>query len=139
MAQGLEDRQINTLELFFTAGGRLLAAGIADKRLTVWDVTGKPTERQLGTTSRDFNLVKFRRDGRLLALCEGYTVRIWDLASLRELPTLNVPNNGSASAQQVGGLFAGFSDDGRKVATGGFGTQTLVWDTETGKQLLRMS
>lgn len=137
VALNLEDRQINSLELSFAAAGRLLAAGIVDKKLIVWDVTGK-TERQLGTNARDYSLVKFSHDGRLLALSEGYTVRIWELASGRELPTLNVPNNGIISTQ-VGGLFAGFSDDGRKVATGGFGTQTIVWDTATGKQLLRMN
>src|SRR5207244_5208384 len=37
-----------------------------------------------------------------------------------------------------GGVVLGFSNDGKRVATGGFGTQTLVWDTETGKQVQQM-
>ena len=38
-----------------------------------------------------------------------------------------------------GGVFAGFSDDGKKIATGGFDTPTILWETETAKQLLKMS
>src|SRR3989449_4361221 len=132
----LPEKEINSIELSFTADGRLLAAGIVGKRLKVWDVTGKASERELGPTAQDYSLVKFSRDGRLLALSEGYTVKLWDVTTGRELPPLKVPNTGLVLEQ--GGVFASFSDDGRKVATGGFGAQTLVWETETGKQLLQM-
>ncbi len=129
--------QIDSLELCFAADGHLVAAGIVEKRLKIWDVTTKQTERDLAPTAQDYSLIKFSRDGRLLALSEGYTIKLWDLVAGRELPTLNVPNLGVFT--QTGGVFAGFSDDGKKVATGGFGTQTLLWETETGKQILPMT
>ena len=136
-AINLTGDQVNGAVLSFTPDRRLLAAGIVEKRLKVWEVTGKVSERQLGTTSGDFSFVAFSHDGRLLTLCEGYKVKIFEVTSGRELRTLNVPHS-DIMAEQVRGVFAGFSDDGSKLATGGFGTQTLVWETETGRQLLQM-
>jgi WD40 repeat protein/uncharacterized caspase-like protein len=128
--------QIDSLELCFTTDGRLVAAGIVEKKLKVWDVTTKQTERDLTPTTQEFSQIKFSRDGRLLALSEGYTIKLWDLTAGRELPSLRVPNLGVFT--QYGGAFVSFSADGKKLATGGFGTPTLLWETETGKQLLPM-
>ncbi len=132
----LPHRQIDSLELCFTPDGRLVAAGIVEKRLKVWDVTTRQSERELGSTAKDYSLIRLSRDGRLLALSEGYTVKLWELSASRELPTLNVPNTGAYLG--TGEAFVNFSDDGKKIATGGFGTQTLLWETETGKQVQQM-
>jgi WD40 repeat protein/uncharacterized caspase-like protein len=129
--------QIDSLELCFAGDGHLIAAGIVEKKFKVWDVTTKATERDLAPTTQNYSLIKFSRDGRLVALSEGYTIKLWDLAAGRQLPTLNIPNIGLFT--QIGGVFIGFSDDSKKAATGGFGTQTLLWETETGKQLLPMT
>ncbi len=131
------DDMIEGAELTFTAGGKLFVAGIVEQRLLVWDVNAKGKGRVLGQTSRDFPNVKFSRDGRLLALCEGYVVRLWEPATGRELPSLKVPNGGRFPEQ--GAVFVSFSEDGRTLATGGFDTQTLLWDVETGKQVRAMS
>jgi WD40 repeat protein len=128
--------QIDSLELCFTPGGRLVAAGIVEKKLKVWDVTTNQSERDLGPTTKDYSPIKFSHDGRLVALSEGYTIKLWDVATGRDLPTLNVPSTGVYADN--GGTFIGFSDDGKKAATGGFGTQTLLWETETGKQLQQL-
>ncbi len=128
--------QIDNLELCFVDDNHLVAAGIVEKKLKVWDITTKATERDLGPTAKDYSPIRFSRDGRLIALSENYAVKLWETASGRELPTLNVPNNGVFA--ETGGAFVGFSNDGKRVATGGFGTQTLLWDTETGKQIQTM-
>ncbi len=133
----LPDKEIDSLELSFTTDGRLFAGGIVDKRLKTWDLGGKVTERELAPTTTDWALIKFTRDGRLIALAEGYTVKFWDVATGRELPALNAPNSGLFTTQ--GRVYAGFSDDGKKVATGGFDTPTILWETETAKQLVKMS
>ncbi|MCM3871964.1 MAG: hypothetical protein ND895_14870, partial [Pyrinomonadaceae bacterium] len=134
----LPDKDFDSVELGFTPDGRLLLAGIVDKRLRLWDLSVKGNERDLTPTTTDFGgFIKFSRDGRLLALAEGYTVKLWDLATLRELPALNAPQ-GSLSASQAR-IFANFTDDGKRVATGGFGTPTILWETETAKQLVKLS
>jgi WD40 repeat protein/uncharacterized caspase-like protein len=135
-AVNLPGKQINSVELCFTADGRLLAAGIVEKKLKVWDVTATQNERELAPTAKDYSMVKFSRDGRLVALTEGYTVKMWDAATGRELPALNVPNTGVFV--ENGSVFASFSADGKRIATSGFGTQTFLWDTETGKQITQM-
>ena len=81
--------------------------------------------------------MKFSRDGRLLALSENYTVKLWDVATQRELPSLKVPNSGAFLAQ--GNAFMSFSEDGKRIATGGFDTDTIVWEAETGKRLSTVS
>ena len=134
-----DNRQIENVDLVFTPDGRLLVAGIVDKRLKLWDVTSKASERDLGpySAAQYGSPLKFSRDGRLLALSEGYTVKFWEVATGRELPALQAPNSGLLSTQ--GRVFVSFSDDGKKIATGGFDTPTILWETETAKQLLKLS
>ena len=74
---------------------------------------------------------------QLVALSENYTVKLWDIATLRELPTLKVPNSGAFLSQ--GDAFITFSDDGKRIATGGIDTDMIVWETETGKRLSNLS
>ena len=128
--------QIDSLELSYTSDGRLVAAGIVEKKLKLWDLTTKQSERELGSTAKDYSPIKFSRNGRLVALAEGYTIKLWDVATGRELPTLNAPNSGVFGDN--GGAYVGFSGDGKEIASGGFGTPTLLWETETGKQLLTL-
>lgn len=131
----LPDRRIDSLQLAFTADGSLLAAGIVNRHFKLWDLSSKK-EQDLAPTTKDYSQVKFNRDGRLLALSDNYNVRIWDVASMRELPNLKLPNSGN---YPQGDAFVSFSEDGKRIATGGFVTDTTVWETETGKQLTKLS
>ena len=131
----LPENRIDSLQLVFTPDGRLLAAGIVEKRFKLWDVSGK-SDHELARTAKDFSQVKFSSDGRLVALSENYNVRVWDMTSLRELPSLKVPNSGLSSQ---GDAFINFSEDGKRIATGGFDTGTIIWETETGKQLANLT
>ena len=131
----LSGDQIDSLQLAFSHEGHLLAAGVHDKRFKFWDVTAKK-DRELGPTTKEFPHVRFSRDGRLLALSDNYTVKVWDTATLRELSSFTVPT--SISFPQ-GDASISFSEDGKRLATGGIGTDTIVWDTETGKRLSTMS
>ena len=132
----LPEDQIDSLQLTFNTEGHLLAAGIHNKRFKLWNLTSKK-EHDLAPTSKEFRPIKFTRDGRLLALSENYTVKLWDVATLRELPALKVPNSGAFTAQSD--AFASFSEDGKRIATGGFDTDIIVWETETGKRVSTMS
>ena len=132
----LPDKQIESIQLSFSADGQLLAAGTIDKQLKTWNLTSK-SERDLGPTAKDFPQLKLSRDGRLLALSENYTVRLWESATGRELPALKVPNSGAFGS--YADAIPSFSEDGKRIATGGFDTQTILWDAETGKELIRMN
>ena len=132
----IPENQIDSLQLSTNSEGHLLAAGIANKRFRLWNLTTKK-DRELGPTAKEFSQVKFSRDGRLLALSENYTVKVWDVATFRELPALKVPTSGAFVA--YADAFMNFSDDGKRIATGGFDTDTIVWETETGKRLSNLS
>jgi WD40 repeat protein/uncharacterized caspase-like protein len=125
------DHQLDNVQISATPDGRLLAAGIQNKRFKLWDLTAKK-DHELGPTSKDYPLVKFSRDGRLLALSDSYNVKLWDTATLRELPALKVPNSGAYS---LGEAFISFTEDGKRIATGGFDTDIILWETETGKRV----
>ncbi len=133
----LPDKQINSAELSFTTEGRLLVSAIVDRRLKLWEVPPKENERELGRTTQDRGLIKFSRDGRVLALSEGYTVKLWDVTKGHELAVLRLPTSEVSSPQE--GALVSFSDDGKSVATGGFGMPTILWETKTGRQLRKMS
>src|SRR5688572_12318409 len=132
----LSSDRVESVQLVFAPGGQLLAAGVVDKRLKLWDLSAKK-DQTLAQTTKDFTLVKFSRDGRLLALSENYIVKIWDTATGRELTQLKVPNSGAFTAQAD--AFIAFTEDGKRIATGGFDTDTIVWETETGKRLSNLS
>ncbi|HEX7332844.1 MAG TPA: caspase family protein, partial [Pyrinomonadaceae bacterium] len=131
----LPGNQIDSLQLSFNSEGHLLVAGVEDKRFKLWNLTAKK-DRELGPTSKDFSVVRFSRDGKLVALSDNYTVKIWDTATQRELTSLKVPNGGLALQTDA---FINFSEDGKRIATGGIDTDTIVWETETGKRLSNLS
>jgi WD40 repeat protein/uncharacterized caspase-like protein len=132
----LPDDQIAGLQISFSADGHLLVAGIVDKHLKFWDLTSK-NSKELATTSNEFVPIKFSRDGRLLSFSDNYNVRIWEVAGLRELPSLKLPNSGAFAA--MNSTFMSFSEDGKRIATGGFDTDTIIWETETGKRLSKLN
>jgi WD40 repeat protein len=131
----LPEKRINSLQLAFNPEGHLLAAGIHDKRLKLWNLTTKKAQ-ELGPVTNEFSPLKFSRDGRLLALSDSYTVKIWETATARELPALKVPNSGAFPEAFA---FISFSEDGKRIATGGFGTDIIIWEAETGKRLTNLT
>jgi WD40 repeat protein/uncharacterized caspase-like protein len=142
LASGRESRRfklggdrIDSLQLVFASDGRVLAAGVVNRHFKVWDLSAKK-EQEIAQTAKDYSHIKFSRDGRLLALSENYNVRLWDVTTMRELPALKAPNSGASSQ---GDAFVSFSEDGKRLATGGFDTDTIVWEIETGKQLATLS
>jgi WD40 repeat protein len=125
------ENQIDSMQLTLTPDGRLMVAGVHNKRFILWDLTAKK-DHELGPTTKDYPQLRFSRDGRLLALSDSYNVRLWDTATLRELPSVKVPNSGAFPQADA---FVSFTDDGKRIATGGFDTDIIVWETETGKRL----
>ncbi|MFN2493748.1 MAG: WD40 repeat domain-containing protein, partial [Pyrinomonadaceae bacterium] len=133
----LPNEVISAVEVVFTSDGRLLSSGVVDKQIKLWDLTAKRGERKLGQTTNEHAPLRFSRDGQQLIRVEGYSVRRWNISTGQELPALNVPNSGLSSGEV--GAFVGFSEDGKRFASGGFDTPTILWEAETAKQLLKMS
>jgi WD40 repeat protein len=107
----LPDKEIQSLELAFAGDGRVLIGAVID--------------------TNEWSVLKFSRDGKMLAQSDGYTIKLWDLASGREVSVLKAPNSGMLTT--TGRVFASFSDDGKRIATGGFDTPTIVWESLQGR------
>lgn len=129
------DDRVDSLQIAFTPDGRVIAAGIVEGRFKLWDLAAKK-EQELARTTKNYSYVKFSRDGRLVALSENYVVKVWDVATSHEVATLKAPNSGAFANADA---FVSFSEDGKRIATGGFDTDTIIWETETGKQLANLT
>ena len=128
----LSDKRADSVSLAISPDGHLLAAANIDKRLRLFDLNTKK-EQDLGQTAKDYSQIKFSRDGRLLALSENYVVKIWDAATARELVQIKIPNTGAFTTQAD--AFMALSEDGKRIATGGFDTDTIIWEVGTGKRI----
>jgi len=133
----LDDKDLQSPEMGFASDGHLMVAGLIDRHIKLWNVTSRKDERDFGTTANEYDLIKFSSDGRVMALASGYKIKFWEVATARELSTLQVPSNGLSP--QFNRIFVSFSDDGKKLASGGFDTPMVIWETETGKQLLTLN
>lgn len=94
--------------------GRLLAIGLMDSRILVWDVGLNQTMTLTGHTREIVNLWFHPQDQTLLSTAWDNTVRLWD------------PVTGTQLLQAGGIIPRGFSRDGDKLVVwkqpGGFGT-----------------
>jgi WD40 repeat protein len=134
LATGLragEDRK--PLIAFGPEDAPLLTAGRADRRIRSWSPsTGNETERALDSVVESRHLV-LSRDGRVLAATsQEHTdrqVRLWERATCRELPSLSHEAHPRQTA---------LSPDGRLAATEAADRTLTIWDTDTGKQRVRL-
>jgi WD40 repeat protein len=111
----------------FSPDGRLIAVGLKDRGIALWDArTLTPSGAQLRRTGGEVKGLAFSPDGATLAAVDGRgTTTVWDVSSrsLRYEP-----------------LFAGldarvaFSPDGKTLATSGSGGGVTFWDVRTGER-----
>jgi WD40 repeat protein len=108
--------------LAFSPDGRLLAFASDDRTVHVLETsTGNDLRQFHGNDGRYASSVSFSPDGTLLAVQYESTVRVLEVATLRELHTLERP---------VGRRIV-FSPDGRLMASSGAKPLLIVWDTRT--------
>src|SRR5262249_28770051 len=83
-------------------------------------------------SQHDDGAVAFSPDGsRLAASGPDYTIKVWDVATGKEIFTLRGHRQGTYRYRQgVNGL--AFSPDGHKLASAGGDTTVRIWNMETG-------
>jgi RNA polymerase sigma factor (sigma-70 family) len=145
-ATGIEVREVKRQDnnartitnwLRFSPDGKLLAAALDGKTVDLIDVGKAEVVRSLAHPNAVFaaafspEVPGGAGSGKLLAAggydSPKYFIRLWDVASGKELRKFN----GHAGGVRT----AAFSPDGATLATGGDDGRVRIWDVATGKEL----
>src|SRR5262249_2965159 len=112
---------IGERSLAFAPDGKALAIP-RGRAVRLWDVAAR-CERASFWHGSNVADVAFSPDGKLLATaCEDRTIRIWEVATRREVHTLG---------GHFGEVFCvKFSPDGKTLASCGRGTAVRLWDVD---------
>jgi WD40 repeat protein len=114
----------------FSPNGKLIALPNEDQSVVLWDVvTGKQHGPRL-VNRQPIQRVLFAPDGKVLVtVSPGGTLRLWDVATGQQLGPPWDSSGGSTPEQLEPGLplQAGFSPDGRYLATLAADMQLRLW------------
>ncbi len=127
--------------LAFSRDGKTLAARAPDRALYLWDTAGGKEPRVLGKTPSavgygytafdNQNRMAFAPDGKLLAVVDDWSIRLWDIAEGKEIRWLG-GHLGPVSS-------IAFTPDGKRLVSLASDRGPRVWDVATGKTVARLS
>lgn len=123
-------RDFDVESLDFSPDGRILATAGLDPRILLWDAR---TGVRRGILKREYDLngfpcALFSPDGRILAACSESTPVMWDVATGKILPRVEILTASSTRTYALA-----FSPDGRTIAAGSTDGAVRLWDVSSGK------
>jgi WD40 repeat protein len=122
---------IESLPIAFSPDGKTLSCN-AETEIRHWNTT---TWEQLASQPTNLvdeftRLLTYSPDGRLFATGKKDGVAVWDASS--------TPPRQRFLGSLIWPFAVNFSPDGRKIASGGVGGEAIVWNVETGEEIVRL-
>ncbi|MCI0642247.1 MAG: hypothetical protein L0Y72_04260 [Gemmataceae bacterium] len=110
---------------------------LSTARLSVWDAaTGKEITGYAEPAAAFTSELAFSADGQSILTVQRNAARIWDFPSGKALKEFNHPTVPRADLAKVDR--AALSPDGRRLATSSHNRDLRIWDTQTGRELLKL-
>lgn len=126
----------------FSRNGRWILTASDDRTARIWDA--KSGEECLVIRGHDWAVqsAEFSRDAkRVITASDDNTARIWQLTRSEKTDGTtrwNAEQQWVLKGHSAAVVAGGFSPDGRRVITGSRDDTALIWDAETGKELLTL-
>jgi len=122
----------------FTADRTRVIGGMRNGRVCLWETaTGKLIHQYVGHLARVQTAVFSPDEKRIATSSDDGTVRVWDLATQKELLCLTGEGIGGPDFQDRPAIGAVFSPNGRWILSGGLDGTVRLWDSKTGDELQR--
>jgi WD40 repeat protein len=132
--------------LAFSADGKRLISGSADKTARIWDVASGQLLFALKGHSAKINAVAFNKDGsRIVTGGDDETLRLWDAADGKLIAEMtehtSIRKREDKNEENRGGRIrtAAFSSDNKMIASGSSDGRVLFWDGSTGAFLRQLA
>jgi len=132
--------------LAFSADGKRLISGSADKTARIWDVDSGQLLAALKGHSAKINAVAFNKNGtRIVTAGDDETLRLWDAADGKLIAEMtehtSIRKRENENEQNRGGSVetAAFSPDNKMIASGSKDGRVLFWDANTGAFLRQLA
>jgi WD40 repeat protein len=116
----------------YSPDGKTIASGDADGIVKLWDAGGGRQRQELNNATAVFGLA-YSPDGDALAIAgDDGSLKLYGKGGPSDIRWLAAHNDGHMRA-------VAFSPDGKRIATASTDATAQIWDSETGRELFRLS
>jgi len=117
----------------FHPDGLILGTGIASNGILIWDVKTQKNVASFEGHTNPVSSISFSENGYYLASSAGNTVKLWDLRKLKNVHSIDLPNDAQISSVQwdYSGTYLAVASDDIRVYMGKALTHIATYSKHT--------